>query len=101
MIGVILGRIFFRSLTDEVNNQNGPNTGRGGTIPQPRDWEYLLLGGHLVGCSKVVSDDPILDSLVLEVKAVTNGHRMHFTASDKDIHSIVWSKYFDSLPLRR
>jgi hypothetical protein len=100
MIGVILGRVFFRSLTDEINNQTRMDTGRGGTIPQPRDWEYLLLGGHLVGCSKVVSDDPILDSLALEVKAVTNGFRMHFTASNKDIHSIVWSEYYDELPVR-
>jgi hypothetical protein len=93
MIGVILGRVFFQSLTDIINNQRGIMTGRGGTVPELPDWEYLILGGHLVGCSKVASNsDPILDLLVLQVKAVTNGIRTHFTASDRDISNIVWSK---------
>ena len=92
MIGVILGRVFFQSLTDIINNQEGLKTGRGGTVPEPPDWEHLILGGHLVGCSKVDSSDPILESLVLQVKAVTNGFRTHFTASDRDISNIVWSK---------
>jgi hypothetical protein len=93
MIGIILGRVFFQSLTDIINNQLGIMSGRGGTIPEMPDWEYLILGGHLVGCSKVASNnDPILDLLVLQVKAVTNGIRTHFTASDRDISNIVWSK---------
>jgi hypothetical protein len=93
MIGVILGRVFFQSLTDIINNQRGIKSGMGGTIPEMPDWEYLILGGHLVGCSKVASNkDPILDLLVLQVKAVTNGIPTHFTASDRDISNIVWSK---------
>jgi hypothetical protein len=93
MIGVILGRHFFLSLTDIINNQLGIMSGRGGTIPELPDWEYLILGGHLVGCSRVASvNDPILDILALQVTAVTNGFPMHFTASDKDISDIVWSK---------
>jgi hypothetical protein len=93
MIGIILGRVFFESLTDIINDQRGIGSGMGGTIPELPDWEYLILGGHLVGCSRVASDnDPILDLLVLQVKAVTNWFPMHFTASDSDISNIVWSK---------
>lgn len=93
MISVILGRIFFRSLTDILRGQLTWATRAVGVMNEPRDWEKLLLGGHLVGCSTVDSTIPILDSLFIqEVHARDDGFKYHFQARDDEIYDIVHSK---------
>lgn len=86
MIGVILGRIFYRSMTDLIHWS--PFCG---TVPAEKDWERAILGGHLVGCSKVYSSKPILDSLALQIR--NDGFKEHWVARDEDIDDITWGEF--------
>ena len=98
MIGVIMGRIFFQSLTDMVHDHTTSlgETSRGSVRP-PRDWEAEMLGGHLVGCSKVDSSKPILDSLAIQVKQAQDDFQQHFIAHDNDVFDIAYGEHLEHL----
>lgn len=86
MLGVILGRILYKSFVEIIIDM-GP---RPSTVAAVIDWENKMLGGHLVGCGAGhEGSQPTLDSLVIQYRLVKEmDMHKHFIIRDEDLLTI-------------